>query len=286
MIEVPRCSALGLMVAAAAIGTGDMLAQERPTSVPVELARALLTGSYRGADLFVGARLPEVLQGAPLGADGLVVGGLALPDGGVVVVEVAASPREALDRHEAHLAERGWERPRGFMADRGGFRSSTRRPWSIWCSAGYWVQSTAAVIETTTYLNVRYSSEGGDPSPCADDPRRRPPFPTFRFPDLEPPPGASVEPRGGGGNSGSMETSAIVETDMGAPEVFEHYARQLSAAGWTPRGQASGAEVGVASWDLQDDDGNPLVGLLTIWGTADEGQWRVVVRMDRPDGVR
>ncbi len=258
--------------------------------VPMDLALALLSGQEGDSRILVGAIPAEVEGAIPLGAVERVVGGLVRGSGGTVVVQVAGSAPQALTNYFEHLRGQGWNRPSMLLDQRGGFQRTDPVGQGTWCGEGYLIRGSSMTLDSRTYLRIRYTRREEGRNVC-DPPeaRRLPlrdPFGSLRFPTLEPPPGAVVQTGGGGASSGGIDMVASIESDLGVELIFENYAQQLAAAGWVLRGRATGNGVSVGRWGTQDDEGEAVVGTMSVWALRGDGSYMAWLRMDRPDQGR
>jgi hypothetical protein len=89
-----------------------------------------------------------------------------------------------------------------------------------------------------------------------------------------------------GGGSDGIDAAVTIESDLPAEVIFEHYAQQLTAAGWIPEGRAMGEDVSVGRWRTQDGDGESVVGTLGVWALATQRAYRAWARMDVADRRR
>lgn len=262
------------------------VAQIDSLHVPMDLVVALLGGRGEGTRIMVGSLPPEMSMRIPLANATRVVGSLATGSNGTVVVEVPGDARSALDGYTAHLQEQGWTRPPTNLEERGGFQGTEAFRQNTWCGEGYWVGATSTSFDSRTYLRITYSTRQGwnvcDP-PDPGDMRRRALPSGLRLPSLEPPPRARVQGGGGGMSSNSVESEVTVHASLPLDLLFEHYARQLTAAGWIPDGQATGDGVAIGRWRVQDESGSPVVGTLGIWALFAEDSFRASLRMEGPE---
>lgn len=254
--------------------------------VPMDLVVALLDGERRGTNVFVGAVPAEAEVPIPLGEVERVVGGLVRGSGGTVVVEVAGDGPKALANYFEHLQTRGWARPSSRPSERGGFQTTSRYAQNVWCGEGYWIQGSSMNFDARIYLRISYTKREPGRSLCdppeASAPSRLDAYGDLAFPPLEPPVVAIVQSGGGGGSSHGIRMEATIESDLGIEVIFEHYARQLTAAGWVPRGQAIGEGLAVGRWEARGAEGDPVVGTMSVWVMMDGQPFLASLRLDRP----
>lgn len=85
------------------------------------------------------------------------------------------------------------------------------------------------------------------------------------LPKLKSPAGAQMDGSGGGGSSDrDAYASATFTSDLDAAALNAQYASQLKAAGWKLIKQAEADGVAWSSWELQDKQGKPWAGMLTV----------------------
>lgn len=261
-------------------------AQADPRQIPMELALALVGGQGRDTRIFVGPVPSEVEESIPLGPVERVVGGLVRESSGTVIVQVAGSPEEALPAYFEHLEGLGWTRPRMPLGRSGGFQPTVRMLRQVtWCGERYSLSGTSMSFDSTTYLRLNYVRREPGRGVC-DLPEtrmvpRRDPFGSLDFPELEPPPGAVVRPGGGGASSNGIEMETTIETELGIEALFEHYARQLAAAGWVRQGRAADDGVAIGRWIATDAEGASVVGTMGICALMDGNAYRAWLRLDR-----
>ncbi|GMV06274.1 MAG: hypothetical protein AMXMBFR53_25500 [Gemmatimonadota bacterium] len=255
--------------------------------VPMDLVMALLGGRGEGTRIMVGALPPEVQEAIPLGDVRRVVGSLSSPSGGTMVVEVTGSARQALDDYKAYLEAQGWRRPVPAADERGGFQTTEVFPGqSTLCGEGYFVHPSSMSFDERTYLRVNFGRrERWNVCDPPDTQAMRPAdlFGGLRFPSLEPPPRTTVQRGSGGGSSRSVDAEATLGSSLPLDVLFEHYARQLTAAGWVPEGRATGEGVAIGRWRVRDEGEPDVVGTLTLWALMAEDAYRAVLRMERPE---
>ena len=70
------------------------------------------------------------------------------------------------------------------------------------------------------------------------------------MPNLHPPSGVRLQPRGGGGGGGSWHPDAVTTTDTPVAELESHFAAQLREAGWKRLNGRADEVVAWSSWQL------------------------------------
>lgn len=255
------------------------VAQADSASVPRDLVLVLLGGDRVDQAIFEGA-LPDELVGAiPVPEGARVLGGLFGPTAGTVVMEGGGALGDLL---EAFGFSESVPPTTG-----GGFVATSGWGGSIWCRGDYALSSSTRSLEDRSYHRVQYVRRDGALFWCdVDFDRAGRGLADLTLPSLRPPPGARVQPTGGGGSMDSAETEARIESPLGLEAIFDHYALQLAEAGWVSQGQALGDGVATGRWDTRDEEGEPVVGTLTIWRLFSDDSHRMVLRMERPDRRR
>jgi hypothetical protein len=279
------------ILAALTIPLRGATGQEQPTSIPVDLALALMGGS---PDAY-GSRAPVIVVGrAPEGMPpslsslqfATVLGGIADSRGTLVVLKSTQPPNEVLVSFDKLLTASGWGPPPPPPdADRGGFVAT---PYAgtfgnLYCGdSGTVTVSYSPTAQGGTYVKVRYSRER-EPSFCVPIRTRVMLLPALKFPVLRPPPGM-VQRGGGGGRGGdNVSTSAQLIGPLHASEVIPPYLEQLRAAGWKTGTVASSGDVSVASVETTDPEGKLWRGAL-IARRVSETRLEVSIEMTRAAG--
>ncbi|MBD2059239.1 hypothetical protein H6F88_25135 [Oculatella sp. FACHB-28] len=81
------------------------------------------------------------------------------------------------------------------------------------------------------------------------------------LPALLPPTNAVVQGSGSSSGNGDASADAVIETDLDAEALINHYASQLQQAGWR---QIEASERGLSRWSYQDEEGRDWQGSLLI----------------------
>jgi len=267
-------------VAVVASGLSPSLAAQQDVSP--DLVRALLSTRDRELELFTGSPPAGLARAVPFRAGDIPIGGLHGESTAVLVLQIRAEPSAAVAEYGGYLVSTGWEPGPDRRDPRGGFVNAPRTASGVWCSAGQSLQGTALGSGAQYYLRVRVSQRGGDPSVCDTNPMAQMARDRygFRLPTLSPPGGAKVSGGGGSSSNDAMNMEVTVETELGPDEVFAHYRRQLEAAGWSPRGAATGEDTSIGRWDVLDEDGEPQLGILGVWASAVPGVHRAWIRVE------
>jgi len=83
-------------------------------------------------------------------------------------------------------------------------------------------------------------------------------------PELTVPDGAQVLGGGGGGGEVGMSTETYFLSELNLESVEQHYAAQLTTAGWLQVSRAEAENQVTLFWDLADRSGSQWVGKLEI----------------------
>lgn len=82
------------------------------------------------------------------------------------------------------------------------------------------------------------------------------------IPVLEAPEGAEAHPSGRSQYGDVVDVRAVVVTELPPNELVDHYAGQLTAAGWVVGGTSLVSRIGLAEVSTQAPDGRPVTGFL------------------------
>lgn len=278
-----KCIVVATLLMAAPPGSSAM--QLDTLQAPMDLVVVLLSGQGRVSSLFVASMPPELEGALPLGADATVVGARVQGPSGTLVVQVPGDASQALTRYIDLVQSEGWERPRLPPDESGGFQRTDPFGVDVWCGDEYWIRATSMSLESRSYLKIHYTDRNSGRDACVSalgrSGSRQSLFGSLRLPVLTPPPGAAITGGEGGSSPDRMSTEATIESDLSMEALFEHYAAQLTAAGWSVEGRAIGDGVSIGRWRFQDEDGESIVGTLGIWALPDDMLYRGWLRMDR-----
>lgn len=262
--------------------------QTDTSSIPRELALALIGGDFRGAPSITIGRTPDGFAPGLIPANARVLGGATYqadrPTGMLASVTaiavVADSAEPGLSRLAQSLDRKGWKPPA--VPGRGGFASVT---------VGYGGPSMLLCDESSALmLSAKPRTGGGSTlqltlSPAEIcDPDRRDRERSARelpLPTLRPPTGVYSRGNGSGGSDNYREANTELVTSKGASELADHFARQLVEQGWTLGLRAADGNSVVQMASRMDEKGNSLNGVLGIisWpGTTTRYSWIRVVR--------
>lgn len=246
-----------------------------------KLALALLVSSYKlqapSPRLFPG-KIPENFPiEIPLPEQSHVLGTLVRSETQVeIVLESDLPPQEILKFYRTHLVALGWQEPEEIRSrPEGGFLHSDLDPDtnSIFCQqssgAGLTLQTLPLESATTTVrLNISLDRKR---NPCASLKMRRLHHRLYEMiPSLTPPAGAQQQ-GGGGGSSGSNEayTTATLKTALALDVLAQHYADQLSQAGWTQTGAGINGPAAWHTWHFTEGQ-EPWSGMFFILKTPEK----------------
>lgn len=235
------------------------------STVPAQLVSALITAARGGADdsstYFVGALPPGWPAGAAAPASAVVVGGMA--DRGTLIGIFDSPDARPVITFDSLFESRGWRRP-SFLTRQTGFQSSPTEA-SFFCRDSASVSANPAPSPGGHhYVQVRFTPRSRTSSCSATQKKTVIPG-MLELPKLLPPKGSYS--LGGGGHGGQDEqlASALVErTTLTPKELLDHYATQLSAAGWTALPMTSTDRSAVQSFDARDTSGGPWAGALSV----------------------
>jgi len=238
-----------------------------PASVP--LPRASLLGS-------VGAKGATANGGPPAGSRGIpiVVGGPRGQDAFSATLYYTATDRTAtLNSYEAALAAAGWHKPTGLLArmnvPQGGF-AATPPAFNAWCPPAALSDAVLVIGQSPSDDPVGFEVDlaaggGGAAMFCSDAPLPLPvpiPVPAAPLPTFSPPPGVTFT-ASGPATDGST-TGARITSTLGIDAIFDAFARQVLAGGWSagPRSSAPGLRSLTFTKTV---DGVPYTALLSIY---------------------
>ena len=85
-------------------------------------------------------------------------------------------------------------------------------------------------------------------------------------PTLEPPEGGRQRGAGGGCDSESADTAAVLElkSDITLPVLATHYARQFKQAGWQRTGKDGSGPSMWHTWEFRDKENERWLGVFTL----------------------
>ena len=269
-----RVSPVLFVLAAAA----PCLAQGTQAPLPASLVTALFSGMEsvgRGTVYTIGeppAGWPIELQ--PSG--GTVVGGMA--QGRTLVAVFADTSPHPLTAYHTRLRDAGFTQPAPRAGN--GFNSSGG-PFNWYCRDSTVVTARMAPgPEGTSYLRVSYAP--GMRASCSTP---QPSFPrsktVLELPSLPPP--AGVRSGRGGGSAGENEVSSegvLDERTLAPSALLAHYAKLLTAAGWTAMGVTSDSSTAAQLFRARDTSGRTWHGVLSIFATTTGRELMLEMRPD------
>jgi len=257
---------------------------EPPRSYPAELVLGLLGST--ADDLTVGGVPEEVAEKLPLPAGAELQGALRGHWSTRIVLRVEGATSEVEEAYATLLESRGWIRP--LESEPKGLVSDNRDGGRIYCAdTGVSVSFHAGPASgRSTRLTAWLTADRGE-SPCSRRPaeRYRQPVDEAPFPTLIPPEGARAQGSGSRRGPDSTEQTIRLASDLATAELFDHYATQLRAAGWTDLGYCKLSALAVQTWRLDSPDGSSWDGILTVFRAGAETDTRTVsLRLSRLDG--
>ncbi|KAA3642141.1 MAG: hypothetical protein DWQ07_24150 [Chloroflexi bacterium] len=188
-----------------------------------------------------------------------------------VVYESSSSVQEVKAFFDAELPELGfvpWERQAsGFVHDPGQSycRTSDELHLILLVSdADPNTHGNKTEFQIHIRADSRYSPCDPDNSEMYADPQ------ASSIPKLLSPPGAVIQEGGSGceGNGGNCSTNAhsyvLLEADQDFKDLAVFYAAQLEAAGWQIDQQSHNELGSWMSWDLSNEYGDPMAGILLV----------------------
>lgn len=117
-----------------------------------------------------------------------------------------------------------------------------------------------------------------EPEPYEDDFERH-------IPQLVPPPDARQYPGGGGGGPNDAESHATLETELEVAVVGEHYARELTAAGWMRVEEGSSGPQAWSTWTFSDERDHLWKGVFTALKLPDSQRYFLQIHVHRSRGL-
>lgn len=243
-----------------------------------ELAERLIAPSYffgpgeppPKPELFV-ARVPPLFpDGLPIPPDARVLGGVTRGDWGAeLIVDATQSPADAVEFVVAGLTAAGWQTPT-FQYQPGGF-VQVQVVNATLCQSkdGPAIFVGAAKLDDGT-TDLRYSLQtfknqpAGSYTPCGAPPAPGPPAGLPEFPVLVAPAGAKQSLMGGSGSISTQAQYAMVETELDAQALRDHYDAQLKGAGWSAGESGGDNRAAWSTWKFKDRQGKEQRGTLFV----------------------
>ncbi len=215
--------------------------------------------------------LPEELRSRlPLPAGARIVGSAVQEEHTRVVAVVPLKGAEARSGLEAALTKTYWTAPAEAGVPEGGFVSSERSQGLMFCGEkGELLSGWLAEHPDGTLLNLHYMPSA--PGECGGSRRSHSRSELDQLlPRLEPPETARVVRGGAGGSSGmgdevgdTAHRTAVLATDLPPVELAEHFASQLTAAGWQLDAVATGSTSTVQLWLYRGEQSRLIGELIT-----------------------
>jgi hypothetical protein len=258
------------------LGTASaQLAPENEAALLREMLR--LRYAFDGQEnvqILVG-QLPDPLPADfPLPEEAQIIGSIVQSYGFTeILFQTAQSPEEVYSFFQQQLLDTGWQvqesRPfrEGFLislseahVDDLALREtphqfcSTSQAALLNVSAQPSDDSSATAVQLS-FLTGGFESEPSSEFDCSLGMAESP------LPALLPPNDAVVRGSGSSFGNDNASADAVIETDLDAEALINHYASQLQQAGWT---QVETSERGLSRWSYRDEEGNDWQGSLLI----------------------
>jgi len=255
-------------------------AQDAPVSLPVALVSALFSGAQapgRGSIYTVGeppAGWPMELW--PVG--GAAIGGMT--EGRTLIAIFADTSTRPLANYLTLLRNAGFTQPT--MRGGNGFTSSGG-PFSWYCRDSTVVTARMAPAPAgRSYLRVSYAP--GSRTSCVVTESSFPKSASrLELPSLPPPPGVNAGRAGASASDDGVSSETTLPGASIAPSALvAHYARLLTAAGWTTTGVTSDSTAAAQLLRAHDATGRAWQGVLSAFATP-TGR-NVVLSMYAEDG--
>ncbi len=250
-------------------------------SVPREAMAVLLSGpegfGNRPFDLRVGSA-PAGFPGDLLPSGALVRVSAGTDGLSAVVAIVARFSADERVVFEERLESAGWInplRPAGFAA------RETGPSLSLCRGDQFATLSFLSRSEGGSYVRASVATERGRaclvqaPSVVSNVP----------LPSMPVPEGARSGRASMGGTPDALYSSIRLTSSRGADAIGAHYARQLSAAGWTVEGQTSDGAMSVTRLRSAGTAGSSVTALLVVTAIEGSGEVDVLLRLVQPQGV-
>lgn len=273
-----------LITLSLALPLGSALAQSTPDNEAAllqEMLRARYGLSGEENVQILAGQLPDSLPAdLPLPEGAQIIGSVVNPGsvaGGPgyteILLQVNQSPEEIYSLYQQQLLDEGWqlhevpEVNEGFIAEEATETpqvSSSINSSRLFCSpsqAAYLHVTTApSQTNSSTAVNLALrtpyvESQSSSPFEC---------FPGIEealLPGLTLPANAQLISGGSSVGNDGASSDVVIQTDLEAEALINHYATQLQQAGWT---QVETSEVGLSRWSYQDEEGRNWQGLLLI----------------------
>ncbi len=229
-------------------------------------------------------RLPEALPfelPRPEGAH--VVGSLMRGQtDGTVILDVSQDPEAVREFYRRELASRGWEELRPHREVLKGFVAPLMRSSAEFCRGreGPHLSVIARPRDGLTEVRLSWTLDP-ERSPCGRLPFVAQPAlggPQRALPTLVAPEDAWPLSGGGGGSEDGAYQHVLLRTSKSAPELWEHYARQLREQGWELIQRGEGGPLVWGRWRFERE-GQRWEGLLFVLDLGGERRF-AYVRVD------
>jgi len=198
-----------------------------------------------------------------------------------VLLDTDLSPKQALDFYDGELTRTGWT-ALDTGRSHGGFEHANHAHGTF-CRSSRGPKLTLnahAYPDEATEIRLDLDLTPDEPCtyPRADRPHDMGPPPSL--PELAPPAGATLLPMGGEASPVGTSSNAQLVTSLDLAAVAAHYANQMREAGCRPRDSGQGDDVAWSTWDLEQPDVGPAVGLfMALQQPNDRSQYFIYERV-------
>jgi len=243
------------------------------------LTRGSLSGMGENYDLTVGA-LPEGFPAGLIPSEAKPVAATVSPSTTTVVIEMTGSAAAVQASHRKAVSEAGWLNS---MPVQRGFTGNPNLADQVCREFEHANVQYAAAATGGTYIRIGLTR----------DPRRRcvarPDvfFSDVNIPSLQHPEGVRATGGGSGGSTDNFSASTQIETTLRPAALADHYARQLTAAGWRETSRFSDDGFIVIGYSLPSTTpaaGEIIAGMFVI--TPLDKRVDLFLRVTRPSSGR
>jgi hypothetical protein len=219
------------------------------------------------------AQVPEgVLRTVPMPERSHLLGSLTRTHQVMVVLDVDLHAERVIDFYRHHFAAADWLDPTANQPMPGGFqRPQIPRALHLWQGPHgptlsiqvYELRDRPADVRLTLNTDPTLSLEAQDIA--RRGPMIRHGIPPGIIPPLWPPANADIlVPRGGSSGPESVESAAVLVTELDLAAVTTHYAGQLQQAGWALHSESQIGPVRCSNWFFPNEAGHSCQGLFVV----------------------